>query len=89
MAQQADELAVVVVEPPRLSLLDQRQAAHDLLLEDEGHGECRPLTPLLHRGAILVAQRAKSAADLPDLPRLFDSLETARIIPTRADLDTP
>ena len=54
-----------------------------------GDGRQMPGVFLFHRGAIIAAQRAKSAADLPDLPRLFDSVEAARSIPTRDALDTP
>ena len=54
-----------------------------------GDGRQMPGVFLFHRGAIIAAQRAKSAADLPDLPRLFDSLETARLEPIRDALKTP
>ena len=54
-----------------------------------GDGRQMPGVFLFHRGAIIGAQRAKTAADMPDLPRLFDSLETARPAPIQNAHDTP
>jgi hypothetical protein len=50
-----------------------------------GDGRQMPGVFLFHRGAIIAAQRAKTAADLPDLDRLFDSLARTPSGPTPAD----
>ncbi len=39
-----------------------------------GDGRQMPGAFLFHHGQIIAAQRAQSASDLPDLPRLFESL---------------
>ena len=39
-----------------------------------GDGRQMPGAFLYHHGQILASQRAKSASDLPDLPRLFDAM---------------
>lgn len=39
-----------------------------------GDGRQMPGAFLFHHGKIVASQRAKSASDLPDLPRLFDAL---------------
>ena len=39
-----------------------------------GDGRQMPGVFLFHQGRILAAQRARSASDLPDLPRLFDAM---------------
>ena len=54
-----------------------------------GDGRQMPGVFLFHHGAIVVAQRAKTAADMPDLPSLFDALETARTKPLSNGLETP
>jgi hypothetical protein len=42
-----------------------------------GNGRQMPGAFLFHRGEILASQRAKSASDLPDLPGLFDTVQSA------------
>lgn len=42
-----------------------------------GDGRQMPGAFLFHHGQILAAQRARSASDLPDLPRLFASMDQA------------
>jgi len=54
-----------------------------------GDGRQMPGVFLFHRGAIIAAQRAKTAADMPDLPCLFDALDTARSAPIPDVQDTP
>lgn len=49
-----------------------------------GDGLQMPGAFLFHRGEIVAAQRARSAADLPDLPRLFRSLPEPESIAPRA-----
>ena len=46
-----------------------------------GDGRQMPGVFLFHCGVIIAAQRAKTAADMPDLPRLFDGLEAMRAAP--------
>lgn len=46
-----------------------------------GDGRQMPGAFLFHKGRILAAQRAKSASDLPDLPRLFDAI----VLPSSSD----
>ena len=43
-----------------------------------GNGLQMPGAFLFHRGEIIAAQRAETAADLPDLPRLFEGSTPAR-----------
>ena len=43
-----------------------------------GDGRQMPGAFLFHRGEIIASQRAKSASDLPDLPRLFDVIDHPR-----------
>ena len=47
-----------------------------------GDGRQMPGVFLFHRGEIRAAQRARTAADLPDLPRLFDAMASARAATT-------
>ena len=54
-----------------------------------GDGRQMPGVFLFYRGEIMAAQRAKSASDLPDLPRLFASLPHEQSPVTRATVDVP
>jgi hypothetical protein len=54
-----------------------------------GDGRQMPGVFLFHQGQIVAAQRAKSAADLPDLERLFNSLPHSLPSASRAAPDVP
>lgn len=54
-----------------------------------GDGRQMPGVFLFQRGRIIAAQRAQSAADLPDLARLFQSLPHAAAGTTRAAPEVP
>lgn len=54
-----------------------------------GNGRQMPGAFLFHRGEIIASQRAKSASDLPDLPGLFDTLQSAGTAGTRELSEAP
>jgi hypothetical protein len=54
-----------------------------------GNGRQMPGAFLFHRGEIIASQRAKSASDLPDLPGLFDTLQSTGTAATRELSEAP